>query len=67
MAPSNEQHTLHDKAEVFELAQTASDIIEQGNGAVLLDIGQAGKSEMGGTSLKLTMDGHVSNGIKPCA
>lgn len=63
MAFSNEQSTSNDKVEVFEFDQPASYEVEQGNGAVLLDIGHAGKSELGSTNLKLTDDGNVSTSL----
>ena len=49
-----------DKVEQFEEYQPVP-AVEQGNGAVLLDISHAG-AQAGGTTLKLTSDGHVSDG-----
>lgn len=50
-----------DKAEVFEVSNpiASEDIIEQGNAAILLDIGAAGKAGLAGAHLKLSKDGHV--------
>ncbi|EXJ67941.1 uncharacterized protein A1O5_08555 [Cladophialophora psammophila CBS 110553] len=53
MDPSKERGS-HDRVEEVE----SPIVIDQGNGAVLLDISQ-GKSELGAANLKLSKDGHT--------
>lgn len=59
MAALNEKHTIHHEEQIENLPSTIIEV-EQGNGAVLFDIKQAGSLQGGESSLKLAQDGHVS-------
>lgn len=54
--PAKTSHVVHDEIVAQEKGVGDAREIDQGNEAVLLDIGAAGKS---GANLKLAKDGHV--------